>query len=77
MGRKLAYKIFSNYNDLYIGLVTKINEVSYYKIAREAKINKFNITCIHWTTFSNFKYAINFGERNSKPKVFRGKMLFS
>lgn len=60
-GRQLAYKTFSNYNDPYTGLVTKINEVPYYKIAREAEINKVNITCIPWTTFSNFKDVINFG----------------
>ena len=31
--------------------------------------NKVNITCIPWITFSNFKDAVNFNGKNSKPKI--------
>ena len=36
-------------------------------------MNKVNITCIPWISFSNFKDAINIDERNSKPKVCWGR----
>lgn len=36
-------------------------------------VTKINITCIPWITFSNFKDAINFNEKNSKPKICWGK----
>lgn len=36
-------------------------------------MNKINITCIPWITFSNFKDAIDFNEKNSKPKICGGK----
>lgn len=49
------------------------NNVPYYKISGLEDMNKINITCIPWTTFSNFKDAINLNEKNSKPKVCWGK----
>lgn len=49
------------------------NNVSYYKILGLENMNKINITCIPWITFSNFKDAIDFNEKNSKPKICWGK----
>lgn len=36
-------------------------------------MNKINITCIPWISFSNFKDAVDFKEKNSKPKICWGK----
>lgn len=47
--------------------------VPYYKISGLENMNKINITCIPWITFSNFKDAIDFNEKNSKPKICWGK----
>ena len=49
------------------------NNVPYYKILGLEHMNKINITCIPWITFSNFKDAIDFNEKNSKPKICWGK----
>lgn len=49
------------------------NNVPYYKIKGLENMNKINITCIPWVNFSNFKDAINFNEKNSKPKICWGK----
>lgn len=49
------------------------NNVPYYKISGLENMNKINITCIPWITFSNFKDAIDFTEKNSKPKICWGK----
>lgn len=49
------------------------NNVPYYKILGLEKMNKINITCIPWITFSNFKDAIDLNEKNSKPKICWGK----
>lgn len=49
------------------------NNVPYYKILGLENMNKINITCIPWITFSNFKNAIDFNEKNSKPKICWGK----
>ena len=45
----------------------------YYKIPNLENMNKINITCIPWVSFSNFKDAVTFREKNSKPKVCWGK----
>lgn len=52
------------------------NNVPYYKISELENMNKVNITCITWITFSNFKDAVNYNEKNSKPKICWGKILF-
>lgn len=49
------------------------NNLPYYKISGLENMNKINITCIPWITFSNFKDAIDFNEKNSKPKICWGK----
>ena len=49
------------------------NNVPYYKISGLENMNKINITCIPWITFSNFKDAIDFNKKNSKPKICWGK----
>ncbi len=49
------------------------NNVQYYKISGLENMNKISITCIPWITFSNFKDAVNFNERNSKPKICWGR----
>lgn len=49
------------------------NSVPYYIISGLEDMNKVNVTCIPWVSFSNFKDAINFSEKNSKPKVCWGK----
>ena len=49
------------------------NDIPYYKITGLENMNKVNITCIPWISFSNFKDAINFNEKNSKPKICWGK----
>lgn len=49
------------------------NNVPYYKISGLENMNKINITCIPWINFSNFKDAINFNEKNSKPKICWGR----
>ncbi len=49
------------------------NDVPYYKIIGLENMNKIHITCIPWVSFSNFKDAINFDEKNSKPKICWGK----
>ena len=49
------------------------NNIPYYKISGLENMNKVNITCIPWITFSNFKNAVNFNERNSKPKICWGR----
>ena len=45
------------------------NNIPYYKISGLENRNKVNITCIPWITFSNFKDAVNFNGKNSKPKI--------
>ena len=45
-----------------------INEISGLE-----NMNKINITCIPWITFSNFKDAIDFNEKSSKPKICWGR----
>lgn len=52
------------------------NDVPYYKIFGLENMNKIHITCIPWISFSNFKDAINFNEKNSKPKICWGKYYF-
>ena len=49
------------------------NNVAYYKIPGLENMNKINITCIPWVSFSNFKDAINSTEKSSKPKICWGK----
>ena len=49
------------------------NNIPYYKISGLENMNKVNITCIPWITFSNFKDAVNFNEKNSKPKICWGR----
>ena len=49
------------------------NNVPYYKISGLENMNKINITCIPWITFSNFKDAIDFNEKSSKPKICWGR----
>ena len=49
------------------------NNIPYYKILGLENMNKINITCIPWITFSNFKDAIDFNEKSSKPKICWGK----
>lgn len=49
------------------------NNVPYYKILELENMNKINITCIPWINFSNFKDAIDFNEKNSKPKICWGR----
>lgn len=48
-------------------------DVQYYKISGLEYMNKINITCIPWIAFSNFKDAIDFKEKSSKPKICWGK----
>ena len=45
------------------------NCLPYYKIDGLEYCNKINITCIPWIKFSNFKDAIDFKEKSSKPKI--------
>lgn len=45
------------------------NNIQYYKIPGLENMNKINITCIPWITFSNFKDAMDFKEKSSKPKI--------
>ena len=45
------------------------NCLPYYKIDGLEYCNKVNITCIPWINFSNFKDAIDFKEKSSKPKI--------
>lgn len=45
------------------------NCLPYYKIDGLEYCNKVNITCIPWIKFSNFKDAIDFKEKSSKPKI--------
>ena len=49
------------------------NNIPYYKISGLENMNKVNMTCIPWITFSNFKDAVNFNEKNSKPKICWGR----
>lgn len=49
------------------------NNVPYFKISGLENMNKINITCIPWITFSNFKDAIDFNEKSSKPKICWGR----
>ena len=49
------------------------NNIQYYKIIGLENMNKINITCMPWVTFSNFKDAIDFKEKSSKPKICWGK----
>lgn len=49
------------------------NNVPYYKISGLENMNKINITCIPWINFSNFKDAIDFNEKSSKPKICWGR----
>lgn len=49
------------------------NDIPYYKIEGLENMNKVNIICIPWISFSNFKDAINSNEKNSKPKICWGK----
>lgn len=49
------------------------NGIPYYKISGLEDMNKVNVTCIPWISFSNFKDAIDFSKKNSKPKVCWGK----
>lgn len=53
------------------------NDVPYSKIYGLENMNKVNITCLPWTTFSYFKDAIDFNDKSSKPKVCWGKYCLS
>ena len=50
-----------------------INGIDYFKIDGLTDCNKINVTCMPWVSFSSFKDAINYSEKNSKPKVCWGK----
>ena len=49
------------------------NGEMYYKIPNLHGVKKVNITCIPWIPFSYFKGAIDYSEKNSKPKICWGK----
>ena len=59
--------------DFYKATNDASNGIPYYKISGLENMNKINITCIPWITFSNFKDAIDLKEKNSKPKICWGK----
>ena len=59
--------------DFYKATNDASNGIPYYKISELENMNKINITCIPWITFSNFKDAIDLKEKNSKPKICWGK----
>ena len=58
--------------DFYKATNDASNGIPYYKISGLENMNKINITCIPWITFSNFKDAIDLKEKNSKPKICWG-----
>lgn len=65
---KLKYEDISNFLIEFSKAIDDTsNNVPYYKILGLKNMNKINITCIPWITFSNFKDAITFNEKNSKP----------
>lgn len=67
---KLKYEDISNFLIEFSKAIDDTsNNVPYYKILGLKNMNKINITCIPWITFSNFKDAITFNEKNSKPKI--------
>lgn len=71
---KLKYEDISNFLIEFSKAIDDAsNNVPYYKILGLKNMNKINITCIPWITFSNFKDAITFNEKNSKPKICWGK----
>lgn len=71
---KLKYEDISNFLIEFSKAIDDTsNNVPYYKILGLKNMNKINITCIPWITFSNFKDAITFNEKNSKPKICWGK----
>ena len=49
------------------------NNVDYYKIPNLESMNKIQVTCLPWIRFSNFKDAIDYSEKSSKPKICWGK----
>lgn len=49
------------------------SNVPYNKIPGLDDMNKVNITCIPWLSFTNFKDAIDYKEKSSKPKICWGK----
>ena len=66
-------KFDNNFNDFILTFNSATEDASnclpYYKIDGLEYCNKINITCIPWIKFSNFKDAINFKEKSSKPKI--------
>ncbi len=47
--------------------------IEYYKIDDLDNMNKIQVTCLPWIRFTNFKNAVNFSEKSSKPKICWGK----
>ncbi len=70
---KFTEDILTFLNDFLNATEDASNNIQYYKIIGLENMNKINITCMPWVTFSNFKDAIDFKEKSSKPKICWGK----
>lgn len=60
-------------NNFNIAKNDAINGIDYYKIEVLDNMNKIYVTCLPWINFINFKDAINFSEKSSKPRLCWGK----
>lgn len=77
----LNFTRYIEYNDNFDIFINQFNKakndaengLSYYKIDNLDNMNKIQITCMPWLSFSNFKDAINSNEKNSKPRICWGK----
>lgn len=49
------------------------HDVDYYKIPELENMNKIRATCLPWIRFNNFKDALSYSEKSSKPKICWGK----
>lgn len=77
----LNFTRYIKFSNDYFKFIENFNEakhdaevgVDYYKIKNLDDMNKVHATCLPWIKFSNFKDAINYSEKSSKPKVCWGK----
>lgn len=80
-GRKLNFTRYIKFNIDYQKFMEDFNQTKreaecgkdYYKILDLDNMNKIQVTCIPWKRFTNFKDAINYSQKSSKPKICLGK----
>ena len=78
---ELNFTRYVKYDSDYLKFIQDFSEakedaeynVDYYKIPNLENMNKIQVTCLPWIRFNNFKDAIDYSEKSSKPKICWGK----